>query len=447
MAIKQFTKLSIKSINILSSTKTKTMSRKTKNNRNLTIRLRSTPVLVGLSVIALALVFGLTPILRLASYQSQINALNQQNSGDQNIVNGLQVQANSYQSEVNNLQSQITDIQNAIGANQAKQASIKADILSNQQKLAKQKSNLADDIQTMYVSGQLTPVEMLATSSSLSQYVDQQVAYNAVENKIQSTVDTINGLQKELKDQETQVEALLQTEQTQNSTLVSDQNQVNSLLSYNQQQQASYTQQIKANTSQISKLQAEQAAAYAAIAKRVNVSGASASASGGSGGLCDIGQGNGGYPMQWCNAPQDSLVDNYGFPNRECTSFANWYFTSVEHQSGFTVSGNAGWWYLTSNYPAITWSGGVKPGALGIEPSSSLNAPVPSLHGGWYGHVMVVIGMPGTTYNGSFPYTSAAAGTVVPQGDVLVASMNEDFNGHFLYNLWPINYLMYINPQ
>jgi hypothetical protein len=69
------------------------------------------------------------------------------------------------------------------------------------------------------------------------------------------------------------------------------------------------------------------------------------------------------------------------------------------------------------------------------------------LHGGYYGHVMVVLALPGTTYNGSFPHTSAAAGTTVPATDVLVMSMNEDEEGHFMYNLWPADDLMYINPQ
>jgi hypothetical protein len=60
---------------------------------------------------------------------------------------------------------------------------------------------------------------------------------------------------------------------------------------------------------------------------------------------------------------------------------------------------------------------------------------------------MIILALPGTTYDGHFPSTAAAAGTYVPQGYVLVMSMNEDEAGHFMYNLWPANYLMYINPQ
>jgi hypothetical protein len=69
------------------------------------------------------------------------------------------------------------------------------------------------------------------------------------------------------------------------------------------------------------------------------------------------------------------------------------------------------------------------------------------LHGGYYGHVVIVLALPGTTYEGSLPNTAAAKGTSVPSGYVLVMSMNEDEAGHFMYNLWPADYLMYINPH
>lgn len=440
--IKRFTHRYIGSIFISSISKQKQMPKK--QNKSVIDYFRSTPVLVALSVGVCVLAILVPKIVRADQLQDQINALSNANSNIQSDLVGLQGQASSYQSTINSYQAQINSITAALEANQTQQTNLQNQITANKAELVTQKSILADDIRTMYINSSLTPIEMLATSNSLSNFVDQQVSYASIQNKIVSTVAQINSLQTTLQDQSTQLNALIQTQQTQQSTLVADQNQVNSLLSYNQQQQDQFNSQIQSNNRQISALEAEQAAANASVAVGVKVNSVP---SDGSGGLCDIGEGNGGYPTSLCNKSQDSVTDNSGFPNRECTSFANWYFTTVEGQGSFSVNGNAGWWYLTSNYPAITWSGGVTPGALGIEPSSSLDAPVPSLHGGYYGHVMVVLALPGTTYDGSFPYTSAVAGTQVPAGDVLVMSMNEDEEGHFLYDFWPINYLMYINPQ
>ena len=402
----------------------------------------STPALAISACLVMAV--SIVPIVRAQSIQSQINALNNQNSQVQSNLNNLQLQASSYQSAINQLQTQIADIQAAISASQTKQAQLQQAILQDQADIAHQKQVMGQDIKAMYLAGQMTTIEELATSKNLSAFVDAQTYRNAVESKIQDTLNQITQLEAQQQEQQKQVQVLLEAQQAQNTQLTADQQQQSNLLSMNQAQQSQYTQQLQANNAQIDQLRAEQAAANASIAGSVRIPGIP---SDGAGGACDIGQGNGGYPMNWCNAPQDAITDSNGFPNRECTSFAYWYFTSQEGQSGFQVSGNAGWWWETSSYPITTWNSSVVPGALGIEPSSSLQAPVPSLHGGYYGHVMIVLALPGTTYDGHFPHTAAAAGITVPQGDVLVMSMNEDEAGHFMYNFWPVSYLIYVNPK
>ena len=399
------------------------------------------PRLVALGLVVVALVLVAIPLVRADSYQAQINALSAQNALNQTQLNSLQIQASSYQQAVNAYQAQINDINNAIASNNAKQAADQQAIADDEAKIALNKQYLADDVKTMYVQGQMSMIEELATSQNLSTFVNKQEDDIKIQDNLNSLLTTIKGLQQQAQANSDEVAALIKTEQSQAAQVATDQNQQNQLLNMNQQQQSDYNAQLAANNQQISLLKAEQAAAYAAIARTVQVK-----PSGGGGGLCDIGYGNGGYPSVLCNNYQDSILDAYGFPNRECTSFAYWYFVNIEGHSSFQVNGNAGWWWETSNYAVSTYPD-VSVGAIGVEPSSVLNAPVPSLHGGYYGHVMIVLALPGTTYDGHLPFTSAAAGTYVPQGYVLVMSMNEDEYGHFMYSLWPANYLMYINPQ
>lgn len=136
-----------------------------------------------------------------------------------------------------------------------------------------------------------------------------------------------------------------------------------------------------------------------------------------SGGACDDGNGNGGYPMKWCNAPMDSLatVAYTSDPiNRECTSYAYWYFTTVEGNTGLRVWGNAKDWAATSNYPTHA-SPAV--GAIAVETV------------GAYGHVAIVQALPGQKYKGK----------VVPDGYVLVSEMNYDWDGHFRYSYSPLS--------
>lgn len=400
-------------------------------------------IAASLSVVALVLVT--VPVVRADNYQTQINALSAQNALSQTQLNSLQVQASSYQQAIDAYQSQISDINNSIASNNAKQASDQQAIAADEARIALNKQYLADDIKTMYVQGQMSMIEELATSQSLSTFVNKQEDDIKIQNNLNSLLTNIKTLDQQAQANADEVTALIKTEQYQSAQVAADQTQQTQLLNMTQQQQADYNTQLVNNNKQIALLKSEQAAAYAAIARTVQVKPSS-----GGGGLCDMGYGNGGYPSVLCNNYQDSITDAYNFPNRECTSFAYWYFVDIEGHSTFQVNsqvnGNAGWWWETSNYAASTYPD-VSVGAIGVEPSSALSAPVPSLHGGYFGHVMIVLALPGTTYNGSLPFTAAAAGTYVPQGYVLVMSMNEDENGHFMYSLWPANYLMYINPQ
>jgi hypothetical protein len=145
----------------------------------------------------------------------------------------------------------------------------------------------------------------------------------------------------------------------------------------------------------------------------------------GVGGACDSSEGNGGYPISWCNAPMDtvSTIPYSGDTiNRECTSYAYWYFTSVEGFTNFRAWGNAKYWASTSNYPTRT---SPVVGAIAVETV------------GAYGHVAIVQALPGQTY----------AGRAVPAGYVLVSEMNYDWNGHFRYSYSPLSkFSAYIYP-
>ena len=174
-------------------------------------------------------------------------------------------------------------------------------------------------------------------------------------------------------------------------------------------------------TPTITQMRAQQAIIIQSGTKNVSIPAMSA----GIGGACDDGEGNGGYPLAWCNASMDSLttISYTSEPiNRECTSYAYWYFTAIEGQTGFHASGNAKYWATTSNYPTHTTPA---VGAIAVETV------------GAYGHVAIVEGLPGQDYEGQ----------EVPAGYVLVSEMNYDWQGHFRYSYSPLGkFTAYIYP-
>ena len=350
-----------------------------------------------------ALFLVAAPLVSADSLQQQINSLQSQNNTTQSNLDSLQVQATSYQNAISILQSQINAAQAAINASQQSILNLQAKIDKSQVDLDYQKQVLASDVRAIYVSGSIDTIEMLASSKNLSVFVDQQTYQKAVEDKIQKTLSQIAELQNQLNTQKAQVQQTLLVQKAQNDQLSSDQQKQQSMLGYNQGQQDTYNQQISSNKDKIATLRAQQA-----ILNSIGSGNIIPPNSSGAGGACDAGQGqgNGGYPMPWCNAQEDHLTTSGHFLNRECTSFAYWYFTSVEGHRDFTVTGDAKDWINYSNHPVDQTP---EDGAIAVKTS------------GQWGHVMIVVATPGESY----------AGSVVPSGYIDTFEMNTYLDGKF----------------
>lgn len=300
-------------------------------------RIKVFPALaLAVSIIVGGLSVTLVKADSVAQMQAQIEALNSQNAQNRQSLVGLEAQASSYQAQINLLNSQIASLQSQINANQAKQLQLQADIQAKQQELDQQKVALGEDLKAMYVSGQMSTVEMLATSKNLSDYIDAATYSSAVQNKIQNTLAEITALKNQLIEQQAQVQALLVTLNSQQKDLSGKQSQQRQLLAMNQNEQATYNAQIAATQGQIATLQ--QKIIEANLPKSGNVYYGSA---------CDSSHGD-TYPTPLCNSGQDSMVDQWGLYNRECVSYVAW----KEYSNGKFVPyglGNAGDW--PSNVP------------------------------------------------------------------------------------------------
>ncbi len=356
------------------------MSRKYKHNRRL-IFWRHQMARPLLTLTTAFLIGGLlsAPFAGADSIQQQIDSLNAQNTQNQSNLSTLQLQATSYQNAIQQLQTQINSLQQAIDANQAKQAELQNQINAAQAELNQEKQTLGADIKAMYVDGQMTTIEELATSKSLSAFVDAETYRNAVESEIQTTLDKITALQNQLKDQKNQVDQLLALQTQQESQIASSQQQENQLLSYSQSQQASYSQQISSNNAKIAALVAEQIAANRKLegSGTINYSGTCggsypASATGGTPGPwgCD-------YAHSSDYVPGCTYEDSWGMCNRECVSYTAWmvYKTYGVSVAGF---GNANQW------PSSAASAGFPTGN-----TPQVNS-VAIYMGGSYGHAMWV---------------------------------------------------------
>ena len=315
-------------------------------------------ILVGL---ALAVAGGAT-VAHADIYDQQINALRAQNADTQNLINGLQAQASSYQDAINKLNAQIAALQAALSANEARQASVQQQITDAQNKIEQERKYLGEDIKAMYVDGQLSTIEELATSKSLSEYVDREEYRTSVQNKINGRIKEIAALQVQLQKQKQELDVLVASQRQQNAELGSAQAQQQQMLAYNEGQQAAYNQQISANSGRIAELRRQQIAANSRFIGS------------GGGGVC-----GGGYPGKWCNIPQDSVIDDWGMYNRECVSYTAFRVAaSGRYMPYWGGRGNANQWDDDARADGIPVDGNPRPGDVAISNS------------GAYGHAMYV---------------------------------------------------------
>ncbi len=326
------------------------------------------------------------PIARADSIQDQINKLQSENSKKEQQVQVLQVEADGLQATIAALQTQINGLQEQIDINRAKSVELQTQINAAQAELDQQKKILGENIKAMYLEGDISTIEMLATSKDLSDYFDKQQYRNSVKDKIKDTLDKVTLLKAQLKDQQSQLNTLIEQQTNLQNQLGAQKGEQDRLLNLNQEQRSSLDSQLRSNFSKIADLRRQQAIANAQLGGATIIAGD---------------PGHGGYPARWDNAPQDSLVDSWGMYNRECVSYTAWKV--------YQYTGRMPYWGGIGN--ANQWPGNAR--NSGIPTSSSPRANTVAIWNvGYYGHAMWVE-------------------AVNADGSIWVSQYNYDYTGHY----------------
>lgn len=315
-------------------------------------------------VLSFLLSSALTPLVLADQFDEQIRQIQAQNTEKQATVNQLQVQAESYQGEIDRLQTQINSIRQQIRASEDKRDDLEKQIVAAQAELEKQKDLLGKNIRAMYLEGEISTLEMLASSNDLSDFLNKQEYRDAVQAKIKVTLEKINALKVQLKNQKSEVEKLLADQQVMNQQVSASQAQQSGLLAYTQDQKNQFNSQITANRGAIAELRRQQ------IIANARFSGGAP----GSGPAC-----GGGYPAKWCEVSQDSVLDDWGMYNRECVSYTAFKVAvSGRHMPYWGGYGNANQWDDNARNSNIAVDGNPREG------------DVAQTDRGYYGHVMYV---------------------------------------------------------
>lgn len=202
--------------------------------------------------------------------QKQIDQVQQDTNSKKETQGVLSIEASSLSDAINKLQAQINSSQARIIQLQGDVDNLKLQIAEAEAELAKQRYLLGETIRAMYIEGDITTIEMLATSKDLSDFFDKQQYRESVRSKIKSTLDKITKLKLELNTKRETVEATLAEQQALRNQLASQRAEKDRILALNQDQQAQLENQIKANSGKLAELKRKQAEAEAALARSIN---------------------------------------------------------------------------------------------------------------------------------------------------------------------------------
>lgn len=316
-------------------------------------------------------------------WDDQISALQQQANQYQAQANQLQQQANTLENKLNDLRAQKAAVEAEIQASQAQFDKLTDQIKQTEQKIAENQDALGATIADLYVDDTISPLEMLASSKNIGDYVDKQTYRSSVQDQLTETIATIKELKTKLENDKKAVQEVLNKQTAQRNTLAAIESEQQRLLDETKGQEAAYQQLVANAQSQMAAARSQQQAYYRALLAR--------SSDGGASGVVGSFQytnwsGNmgcgGGYP--YCGA-QDSYADPWALYNRECVSYVAWALSARfgKYVAPFNGQGNAYQW--PSSAPAYSGAYRVsspQPGDAVILPADPNFAPV--------GHAMIV---------------------------------------------------------
>jgi surface antigen len=329
-------------------------------------------------MLLVALILALTPLQNTFAdnFDEQISALKSQISDYQNQAAALKQQADTYQNAVNELSLQKSQIQAQIDLNTAKIAQLNQQIADAQAKMEQQKTLLGNNLVALYLDNSVSPLELLASSKSISDYIDKQEYRDTIREQLQDSIAQIKKLQAQLDADKKKTQEALADQQSQRDDLAAKEQAQAVLLAQTQGQEAAYQNQVTQANAQIASLRAQQAAANLKW-----------------GGNVTFEKAGGGYPAMWANAPLDAYVDDWGLYTRECVSFAAFKVAVSGRYMPYGL-GNA-----------IQWPSGARARGIAVDTSPQAG-DVAIWPVGYYGHAMVVysVGGDGGIFIGEYNY-------------------------------------------
>lgn len=283
-------------------------------------------------------------------YDDQINAIQQKIDGYEAQAKEIGRRADTLQRELEIISNQKAVIQAQIDLSQAQADKLKKEIEDNEKRIAANKEVLGQTLADMYVEGKISPLEMLASTGNIGDYLDKQEYLSSIRDTLKLTIDDINKAQEELEKQKKDVEVVLANQTNSRNALKAKEDEHAVLVATARNEEAEYQKLSAAAQEEQGRVRAAQQAAIAAAYEKANASLVSGTARGGAypwnDSNCWMG-GTGGYYS--FGGADGNGGDGKGYGCRQCASYVAW---RVNEEIGvYPLS-----WGNATNFPESAWA-------------------------------------------------------------------------------------------
>ena len=305
---------------------------------------------------SLALKWGVAILAVIIVAIAGIMWVNRPVSADQydDKIRALQADMTRYQAEsdrlnaeaatLSNALAQITNEKNALQAqvnlSQSQYDQLLIKIADTEKQIADNQNALGSTLASLYVDDDISPIEMLASSKDISEFLNKQEYRNSIKKELSTTINRVKDLKVQLSGQKTEVEKVLGEQKAARDLLVAKESEQANLVAQTRNDEAAYQGLIKNSAAGIAEAKAQQAA----IRARSNSTGGYT--------LVDSGSLT-AYPWNSSNCSMQGYMstggsdgngrDGHGYGCRQCVSYVAW---KIAKETGIYYEnwGNGGQW-------------------------------------------------------------------------------------------------------
>lgn len=210
-----------------------------------------------------ALLIAAVPFTKTAladEYDDKIASLSQDMARYQAEADRLNGEAITLANALAQITNEKNALQSQVDLSQAQYDKLVIEIAATEKEIKENQDALGTTIANLYVSDEVSPIEMLASSENIGDFFNKQEYRSSVKSELTGTIKKVKTLKLKLDDQKVEVEKVLAEQKSARDSLVAKEAEQSNLLARTQSDESAYQGMIKDSATQIAQARATQAA-------------------------------------------------------------------------------------------------------------------------------------------------------------------------------------------